>query len=87
MSRTLLYSTVYLGLHFVLRGGLERRDLRKGDCSHLAVCEDEHGKFLSYTEDTSKNTHGGPKSFQKVSKYMKIRNYLADVSFDITKII
>ena len=64
----LLYTVFYLiGLHFALRGGIEHRNLRRGDRSQLAVCQDEHGKFLCYTEDTSKTNQGGLKH-RKVPK-------------------
>ena len=64
----LLYTIFYLiGLHFALRGGLEHRNLRRGDRSQLTVCEDERGKYLYYTEDTFKSNQGGLKH-RKVPK-------------------
>ena len=64
----LLYTLVYLmGLNFALRGGEEHRNLRRGERSQLSLRESEQGKFLNYTEDTSKANQGGLKH-RKVQK-------------------
>lgn len=36
-------------------------NLRKGDRSQLALCEDEHEELLSSSDDTSKHNQGGLK--------------------------
>ncbi|XP_046544501.1 zinc finger MYM-type protein 3-like [Haliotis rubra] len=54
----LLDTLAYLiGLHFALRGGQEHR----GDASQLQVCESSNGRYLLYTERTSKSNSGGLK--------------------------
>lgn len=65
----LVFTMLYLfGLNFALRGGQEHRYLRRGVNSQIALCRNEHGKYLSYTEDTSKSNQGGLKHRQVKKK-------------------
>ena len=61
-AKQLLNTMVYLiGLNFALRGGQEHRTLSSGPTSQLKLRSNEHGQYLSYTEDVSKTNQGGLK--------------------------
>lgn len=65
--KQLVNTMVYLiGARFALRGGQEHRELRFGETSQLKLGENEHGRFLKFTEDYSKANQGGLKH-RKVS--------------------
>lgn len=58
-----------MGINFALRGGEEHSNLRRGERSQLSLRESEQGKFLNYTEDTSKANQGG----SSTAKYKRNR--------------
>ena len=82
MPQSLLDTIVYCnGLFFALRSGREHRQLRCSSCQiEVVECSGER-PYLKYTEDISKNHHGGLKGRHTKPKVVSHHASQKDVSF------